>query len=192
VIDRRFTLLLLALACAAPRAEVPAVARPEAPAAPPAVAAPAQSAPADAGEGWRSARWGMTVDEVLKAFAGEAVRLEPELKLADGTVVAAGIDVHPIASHRFRVRFVFAGGKLSLVSLRTPPDSYAGPEVYGEVEKALTGRYGLPLEATGDKELIDLRQTRWIAGASGVDLKYIPGVVAIVHYPRPAAAATGQ
>jgi len=157
-----------------------------------AAASPAPPPAPDAAEAWRSARWGMTVGELLEAFPGEATRLEPELKLADGAVVAAGIDVHPIASHEFRVRFVFEGGKLCLVSLRTPPDSYAGPEVYGEVEKALTARYGPPMEATSDKELIDLRQTRWAAGPTGVDLKYIPGVVAIVYYPRPATATSDR
>jgi len=198
-VDRRIAVLGCSLAlatggCAAAGAGVPVTSGPSAapvaantaPASPSAAAVQAPAVPV--GEGWRNARWGMTVDEVLNAFPGEATRLDPELKLADGAVVAAGIDVHEIVSHRFRVRFVFEGGKLSLVSLRTPPDWYAGPEVYGEIEKALTARYGRPLEATSDKEFIDMRQTRWIAGASGVDLKYIPGVVAIVHYPRPAAA----
>jgi hypothetical protein len=180
VIDRKFTFVLFALASAAARADAPA-----------ASAADAGQAPAaqeEAAEGWRAARWGMTVDEVLKAFPGEAVRLDPELKLADGTVVAAGIDVHRIASYALRVRFVFEGGRLSLVSLRTPLDWYASSEVYGEIEKALTARYGRPVEIASDKEFIDLRQTRWIVGQSGVDVKYIPGVVAIVHYPRPASA----
>lgn len=184
MIDRRFTVLLLALACAAPRADAPAGPPADAPAAAAAAAVQVPAVPVDAGGAWRGARWGMTVDEVLKAFPGEATRLDPEVKLADGSVVAAGIEVHLIASHTLRVRFVFEGGKLSLVSLRTPPDSYAGPEVYAEVEKALEERFGRPLETTSDKEFIDMRQTRWIAGSSGVDLKYIPGVVAIVHYPR--------
>jgi hypothetical protein len=30
-----------------------------------------------------------------------------------------------------------------------------------------------------------MRQTRWERGGSRVDLKYIPGVVAVVHYPSP-------
>lgn len=188
MIDGKFTLLLLALACAAQRANAPAPPPGDAPTVAAAAASPASPPAPDTGEGWRGARWGMTVDEVLKAFPGEAVRIDPEMRLADGTVVAAGIDAHQVASRPFRVRFVFQDGKLSLVSLRTPPDSYAGHEVFAEVEKALAARYGPPMESASDAELIDLRQTRWSAGTSGVDLKYIPGVVAIVHYPRPAAA----
>src|SRR5512142_2089327 len=78
--------------------------------------APASIAPS--GDGWRKARWGMTVEEVLKAFPGEAKRLDPELKLKDGNVVAAGIDGYSVASRAFDVRFVFEGGKLAIVSLR--------------------------------------------------------------------------
>ena len=73
--------------------------------------------------------------------------------------------------------------------LRTPPDRYAGSGVCAEIDGKPTVGYGRPLEVTSDRKFIDLRQTRWIVGANGVDLEYIPGVVAIVHYPRPVAAA---
>ena len=35
-----------------------------------------------------------------------------------------------------------------------------------------------------------MRQARWNRGADRVDLKYIPGVVAIVIYPRPDGAVS--
>ena len=41
------------------------------------------------------------------------------------------------------------------------------------------------MEDAKDDAFIDMRQTRWNRGSSRADLKYIPGVVALIHYPRP-------
>jgi hypothetical protein len=145
------------------------------------------SAPASAAEGsgtaWRSVDWGMTVEEVLKAFPGEAVRLDPEETLADGNTVAVAIDRYPVLDQKLRVRFVFSGGKLALVSLRTQPDRYAQPEYFAEVEKHLAAGFGGPGESSTDDNFIDLRQTRWRLPTRTADLKYIPGVVVILYYP---------
>jgi hypothetical protein len=131
---------------------------------------------------WRGARWGMTVDEVLKAFPGEAKRLDSPLKLADGNVVAAGIDSYVLAATSFRVRFVFdAAGGLVLVSLRTPETEYAKDEVLKPIEKAIADRIGPPTSRSGDKEFIDMRQVTWMGPTGRVDLKYVPGVVVVLH-----------
>jgi len=135
------------------------------------------------GTAWRSVSWGMTVDEVLKALPGEAARLDPEEKLADGNVVAAGIERHLVLDQKLRVRFLFSQGKLAMVSLRTQPDRYAPPEYYSEVEKYLGDSLGGPGEASKDDNFIDLRQTRWKLPTRTVDLKFIPGVVVILYYP---------
>jgi hypothetical protein len=132
---------------------------------------------------WREARWGMSLEQVLAAFPGEAFPLDPPLKLADGNVVAAGIEKFEVGAQPFRVRFIFEGGKLALVSLRTPPESPARPEVYVELQKLLADRLGGPGESTADDEFVDMRQTRWKAGRSTVDLKYVPGVVVILYHP---------
>jgi hypothetical protein len=72
-----------------------------------------------------------------------------------------------------------------MVSERTPERRYAEPAAYDATQKLLTEALGEPLTAEKDDALIDLRQTRWKAGASHVDLKYIPGVVVVQHYPAP-------
>jgi hypothetical protein len=137
--------------------------------------------------GWRAARWGMTVAEVVAAFPGEATRLTPEEKLADGKVVAAGIDGYTMASQAFRVRFLFDRGKLALVSLRTPQEKYADAAAYEQFRKYLGEELGGPGEATRDDNFVDLRQTRWKGPGTTVDLKFIPGVVVIQYYPTRAA-----
>lgn len=139
--------------------------------------------------GWRTSRWGMSVAEVLAAFPGEAVRLEPGQRLADGNVVAVEIAAHEVAGERLRARFVFDDGRLALVSLRTPEDRYAKPEAYAAVRDTLAAAFGWSGEEAKDDSLVDLRQTRWRLGRSAVDLRYIPGVVSIVWFPWPPPAS---
>jgi hypothetical protein len=151
----------------------------------PAAADPGTRAPPGEDSGWRAARWGMTPEEVLAAFPKEATPVAPPVTLADGNVIAAGIDGHALEGLTFDVRFLFTAGKLSLVSLRTPTTKPVEADAYVKLRDALEKRWGPPLEETTAKDFIDMRQTRWSRGATRVDLKYIPGVVAIVFYPAP-------
>ena len=146
--------------------------------------APAVPAPAT---GWRAARFGMTPEEVVTAFPKEASLISPEVKLADGNTIAVRIDGYAFEGLTFDVRFIFEGGRLALVSLRTPAKKPVDAEAYTRLRDALVKAWGPPLEETQDDAFIDMRQTRWNRGPDRADLKYIPGVVAIVHYPRPAA-----
>ena len=143
---------------------------------------PAAAAPESA---WRAARWGMTPNEVAAAFPKEARLLSPEVTLADGNVVAVGIDGFAFEGLTFDVRFIFTGGRLSLVSLRTPQKQPVDADAYARLRDALVRSWGAPLEETKDDAFIDMRQTRWNRGSSRADLKYIPGVVVLIHYPRP-------
>ncbi len=149
-------------------------------------AGPARAAaPAAPGEGgWRAARWGMTQDEVLAAFPGEASRLEGAVKLADGNTVAVGIEKHAIGGTDFRVRFVFdPAGKLALVSLRTDPKTYAKPEVFLAARKALEQRLGAPGAESSDDNFVDLRQVTWWTPRDRVDLKHVNGTVVVLYSP---------
>jgi hypothetical protein len=191
----------LLLACAAPRGST-AAKSPTASATAPAMhpsdersgATPAakervENSPSTLAGNWREARWGMTVEEVLAAFPGEAFRLDPELRLADGAVVAAGIEHYAIGAHDLRVRFVFERDGLALVSLRTPPSVYAEPAVFEELESHLRFTHGEPATIWRDRDLIDLRQTRWVVGGDAIDLEYIPGVAVLMYRPAETSGA---
>ncbi|MBI5070726.1 MAG: hypothetical protein HZB56_21090 [Deltaproteobacteria bacterium] len=154
---------------------------------------PARAAsPAEGATGeWRAARWGMTVDEVLRAFPGEATRLEPEQRLADGNTISAGIERHELGGQAFRVRFVFEGGKLALVSLVAGHEKFVGAEVFEALGKVLAERFGEPGTATRDDAFIDMRQVRWDRPRGRVDLKFIPGKIVILH-SRPEPPGKGS
>jgi len=139
--------------------------------------------PGAASDAWRGARWGMGVEEVLKAFPGEAVRLPTEQKLDDGNVVSAGIDRFELGGVEFRVRFVFASGRLALVSLRTPPQRPVDAAVYDKLRQHLAAALGGAGEETKDDNFVDMRQTRWDRSPSRIDLKFIPGVVVVLYSP---------
>ncbi len=144
-------------------------------------------APAPPSEGWRGARFGMTPAQVLAVFPGEAKRIDPEVKLADGNRIAVGIDGWEMEGLSFDVRFVFGEGKLALVSLKAGGKAFVDAATYERVRDALTKRWGKPLEDAKDDNFIDMRQTRWDRGADRADLKFIPGTLVLVLYPRPPA-----
>ena len=80
--------------------------------------------------GWRAARFGMTPEEVLSAFPGEAVRISPEVKLADGNTIPVGIDGYRLRGADLRRPLRLHRGKLALVSLRTPAKKPVDAEAY--------------------------------------------------------------
>lgn len=133
------------------------------------------------GAEWQGARWGSTLEQVLKAFP-EAKKLDEPLQLADGNVVAAGIEKVVLGGTAFRVRFVFdSGGGLALVSLRTPEAVAAPKEQLGAIENALVAKLGPPAGRAEDRNFVEQRQVTWKTGSGRVDLKYIPGTIVVLH-----------
>ena len=90
---------------------------------------------------WRAARWGMSKDEVLAAFPGEARRLPQPA--AFGPAVPGSTDVaigtHEGEGAQFRVLFGFEAAGLSRVHLVAIKP---GDATCGDVEKALTDSFG--------------------------------------------------
>jgi hypothetical protein len=175
--------LTCALALAAVAAQPAAAAAQPADPAAPAAAPVLQSAPLlNGAAAWRSARWGMTTEEVLKAFVGEAVRLDPEEKLADGKVVAVGIERYDVGGVPCRVRFLFEGGKLVLVSLKSAADRFVEPASYEALERRLVAEAGRG-EVTPKETSFDMRQSRFKAGGTALDLKYLQGTLVLLYHP---------
>ncbi|HVP67693.1 MAG TPA: hypothetical protein VMT17_10580 [Anaeromyxobacteraceae bacterium] len=159
------------------------------------LAAPAATGAAEAGgpagpfadlAGW-SARWGMSVDEVLRSFPGSARRMEPPLELPNGRVVAAVLPRVSAWSRTFEARFVFADGRLALVSLRPQDAAHPDANYFEALERALAKAWGEPARSVREGDVVDLRETRWVSGGSAADLKFIPGTVALLYHPATAS-----
>ena len=92
---------------------------------------------------WRTVRWGMTADEVLKALPGEATRLPRPENFGQPTPGATDVAIPAWESEgtKYRVLFGFASGGLDRIHLVAPRPTSATCE---ELEKALTARHGPP------------------------------------------------
>ena len=178
--------LLLSAAPAAPAAAPPAAGS----AAPRSEAVQAARAPVgplarllDPVSAWRGARFGMTVPEVLAAFPGEARRLEPEERLADGKVLAVGIEAWPLDGLSYRVRFLFDGGRLALVSLKSLPARPATGTDYELLKARLAAEAGRPASDLKEDLTVDFREARFVAGGTALDLKFLQGIVVLLYHP---------
>jgi hypothetical protein len=98
---------------------------------------------------WRTSRWGMTKDEVLSAFPGEAQRLSRAVPFGEarpGTGVLEGSSDISIPSYEvdgvgFRVLFGFAANALDRVHMTALK---AGPATCGDLERAISAKHPTP------------------------------------------------
>ena len=92
---------------------------------------------------WRGARWGMTKDEVLATFPGEATRLAQPAPFGPATPGSSDVAIPAWdgAGAQFRVLFGFDGPRLGRVHLNAIKP---GDNTCGDVEKSLTAELGAP------------------------------------------------
>lgn len=104
-------------------------------------------------EGWSKARWGMTEDDLLKAFEGQAIRLEQKnYNDSYSTIEIRDIE---IGSDHYQVRFLMDNNKKTLSKvLITPLDTdLAAAEIrFKGLEKLLIEKYGQPSFRDDKKE----------------------------------------
>jgi len=168
--------LLLLATGAAPSAPTPA--------APPSAApAPQAERVIDPVAAWRAARWGMSEDQVLKAFPGQARRLDPAQKLADGKVVAVELQGIALDGLTYRAHFLFEGGRLALVSLKSLPAKLAAGTDYDALRARLAQETGQPGQERPPDGTVDYREIRFTAGGTAVDLKYLEGTLVLLYHP---------
>ena len=109
---------------------------------------------------WRSAHWGMTKDEVLAAFPGEAQRLPQPADLgapgAGSTDVA--IPAHEIDGMKFRILFGFESDALNRVHLSAVK---AADTTCGDLEKLLTEKYSAPSDRSHTQTNLRAEQIVW-------------------------------
>ncbi len=143
---------------------------------------------------WRNARWGMTVDEVVAAFPGEAVRASPaEIKKGAGAV---RIDRCEIAGTTFQANFHFyRSSRLTQIVLLPSSKRDASRAVFERLARMLTEKYGQPTDQHENQVLLgDLRQSdkSWKAADAEIGLVYMygaddPFLNLVYDAPRPKA-----
>jgi hypothetical protein len=109
---------------------------------------------------WRSAHWGMTKDEVLAAFPGEAQRLPQPADFGrpgEGSTDVA-IPASEIDGMKFRVLFGFESDALNRVHLSAikPADTTCG-----DLEKLLTEKHSAPSDRSRTQTTLRGEQIVW-------------------------------
>ena len=120
---------------------------------------------------WRGARWGMTPEEVLAAFAGQAQRPAepPSFVLGPPGVAEVVVPAHDEDGAKFRVLFGFAGsgsrlGRIQLAAAR------AQPETCYDVEQRLVGEHGEPSSRRDAATSVQTREVAWTLPAQTITL----------------------
>src|SRR5579884_1641318 len=124
-------------------------------------------------EGWREARWGMTPDQVVAAFHGEALRA-PQGKFTD-TNILAFIPAVEIEGVHYKVSFSFSPGepKLKRITLQS---MHGSVDEFSVLEQKLVAKYGKPA-VSSDNDLpkiaaVDSTKRRaWNLGPTSIELK---------------------
>lgn len=98
------------------------------------------------GLAWRSARWGMPVDQVLAAFPTEAVRVQanapdPSTRLS----ARVAIEHAAIGTRTYDVSFFFRGnGRLAAIKIAPDSGVQSATDVYRELADLLSREHGQP------------------------------------------------
>jgi hypothetical protein len=105
-------------------------------------------------EGWSKSRWGMTEEEILKAFKGKAVRLK-EKETYHGAYATIGINDLEIDGHKYQVRFLMDNIKETLqqVNIKLKDNELsAARRIFRELEVMLVEKHGPPSLKTAQKQ----------------------------------------
>lgn len=132
----------------------------------------------DARCAWQNARWGMTVDEVVAAFPGEAVLASPA-EIEKGAAPVR-IDKCEIAGTNFQAKFFFyRASRLSMITFAPTSKGDASRPLFDRLAKMLTERYGQPTSDVPDQSMgvADLRTTQkeWAVADALIGLTYMYG-----------------
>jgi hypothetical protein len=128
-------------------------------------------------EGWRGAKWGMSVADVLAAFKGEAEKLSKEEGWKDG-VCLVKIPKLELAGEPFDVNFVFEKDKQVLKQVvLLASETVSSPELtFVPLEQKLTEKYGKPdfsnNEISGSDKSVITKKRSWKKGKTRIELRF--------------------
>lgn len=140
--------------------------------------------------GWRQAKWGMTEEEIVDAFRGEAIRLSPPERYHQA-VATVGIEYMQIGGFSFKADFLLDEKTKRLFQVTIRPlhqeEENRIPFVLRDaVKDGLTRKYGEPAIAAG-------RSFKWVFPSTVIELDAqerslgVDGLVSLIYRSRVAA-----
>jgi hypothetical protein len=137
-------------------------------------------------KGWREAKWGMTENEILITFKGEAVRLE-KIEEYSSWYAPIGIIDYEIAGDKYKVHFLIDKDKKVLQQVNIIADEGFKEIRYKKLEQILTEKYGTPSFKNSDK---NESKIAWNFPSTIIELTYIhmkpviENLTVIYHPPK--------
>jgi hypothetical protein len=128
---------------------------------------PSASTPA-----WREAKWGMTEEEVLAAFPGEARRLPKPVVFSEQATATLEIPSVDVAGKPYNVTFQFSPATRKLVHIQLKHESDTAPisVMFDELRTRLIEKYGQPADHS---EGGDTRDITWFQNDTEIQLALI-------------------
>lgn len=124
-------------------------------------------------KGWGEAQWGMTKDQLLEAFKGQAIEIPKELFVDHKTYKIAIINDYIIDGTRFTVTFFMSikDDKLQRVHLRSSPSVESK---YLQFQKLFIEKYGPPnLDKENREGFSRTLVSTWFLTSSKIELTYL-------------------
>lgn len=120
--------------------------------------------------GWREAKWGMTEEEIVKAFKGEAAQNEKEIIYSAEEYSNIGIRNFELGPGKYNAHFIMDKSTKKLVRIQiAPPNYYApgGPAQYRYLETLLMDKYGPAQSKVDDPQRL---RSRWVYPSTIIQL----------------------
>lgn len=140
--------------------------------------------------GWKGAKWGMTIQQVKNVFGNE-ISEDPDAKEFQGSITPLFIDSLAIGNSSYKVQFTFdAKSKFLKRVLIEPKNSITAIVSMKDLDERLTKKYGQPIwkQDENTRSMEKLNRT-WVFPSSTIELKYLKikstnGVFALLIYTK--------
>lgn len=127
-------------------------------------------------QGWREAKWGMTENEILEAFKGEAVRLDKIEEWGQLNLYAfIGINNYDIDGNKYGVYFAMDKTAKTLKRIQIYLlDTTSGlvRNRFRDLEKLLTEKYGAPSFKDASDKILNKIVVSWNFPSTIIELNY--------------------
>jgi hypothetical protein len=139
-------------------------------------------------DGWDRARWGMSEDELIKAFEGQIVKL-PETSRNNRMYSDLGIDDLEIRGSRYQIRFYMDNRTNVLIQVSiAPKQGTASVALFKSLEHMLVEEYGNPSYKDNEKgKKMERHRREWSFRRTVIELVYLdtrigaPFLVLVYH-----------